>query len=301
MPYQARYAGCLRLVRHTIRDKGDTMRRFDFALLAVTAFLPQVIAAQPGPAHPPTPTTTPAARSAPMKVDATIATPVAELTPAQIATMQARLADWPQLARYRAANAALPAPAPGEQRVVFYGDSITDAWARPSNSATFFPGKNYIGRGISGQTTPQMLVRFQQDVVALHPAAVVLLAGTNDLAGNTGLSTLEMIENNIRSMADIARANGIRFVLGSVLPVSDYKWRPGLEPAAKVREVNAWMKQFAEERGLVYVDYYTALANEQGGMREGTSSDGVHPTPMGYGVMMPIAQAGVDKALKMKP
>ncbi|ADV81077.1 SGNH/GDSL hydrolase family protein [Terriglobus saanensis] len=269
------------------------MRRIDFALLAATTLLPSALAGQASPA--------PMPASPSLKVDATLVTPVTELTTAQITAMQKKLADWPQLERYRAANAALPAPAPGEQRVVFYGDSITDAWAGPKNSATFFPGKNYIGRGISGQTTPQMLVRFQQDVVALHPAAVVVLAGTNDLAGNTGLSTQEMIEDNIRSMADIARANGIRFVLASLLPVSDYKWRPGLQPAAKVRAVNLWMKQFAAERGLVYVDYYSALANAEGGMREGTSNDGVHPTGMGYTVMMPIAQEGIDKALKGKP
>lgn len=263
------------------------MRRIDLALLAATALLSPTLSTQTAPA--------------PMRVDAALVTPVADLTPAQVASMQKKLADWPQLERYRSAIAALPAPTPGEKRVVFYGDSITDAWAGPKNAAVFFPGKNYIGRGISGQTTPQMLVRFQQDVVALHPAAVVLLAGTNDLAGNTGLSTQEMIEDNIRSMADIARANGIRFVVGSVLPVSDYKWRPGLQPAAKVRTLNVWLKQFAEERGLVYVDYYSALVNADGGMREGTSNDGVHPTPMGYGVMMPIAQAGIDKALKRKP
>jgi len=242
-----------------------------------------------------------AQQAASPKVDPSLVTPAASLTQAQIVSMQGKLSDWPQLGRYRAANTALPIATAGEQRVVFYGDSITDSWASPKYGAVFFPGKNYIGRGISGQTTPQMLVRFQQDVVALHPAAVVMLAGTNDIAGNTGPSTLEMAEDNLRSMAEIAKANGIRFVLGSVLPVSDYKWRPGLDPAPKVRSLNAWMKQFAAERGLVYVDYYSALTNDIGGMKEGTSSDGVHPTLAGYTVMMPIAQAGVDEALKHKP
>lgn len=152
-------------------------------------------------------------------------------------------ADWANLARFRAENARIGAPRASEQRVVFMGNSITEAWA--PLFATMFPNKPYIGRGISGQTTPQMLVRFRQDVVALAPAVVVILAGTNDIAGNTGPSSLEMIEDNIASMAEIAQTNGIRVVLSSVLPVFDYPWKPGLEPAPKIVALNAWLKQYA--------------------------------------------------------
>ncbi len=167
--------------------------------------------------------------AAPLTVDSLLVLPAATLTAAQVTQMQGKLADWPQLARYRESNAALPPSEPG--RVVFFGDSITDAWGRYGNPP-FFPGKPYVNRGISGQTTPQMLVRFQQDVVALKPAAVLILAGTNDIAGNTGLSTLPMIENNLSSMVAIAKANGIHVILASLLPASDYPWRKGIHPAA---------------------------------------------------------------------
>src|SRR6188472_941703 len=152
--------------------------------------------------------------------------------------------DWAALGRYAKANAELPAPAAGEQRVVFMGNSITQAWA-PS-FPTMFPGKPYVDRGISGQTTPQMLVRFRQDVIALKPRVVVILAGTNDIAGNTGPSTLEMIEDNIASMSELAQANGIRVVLCSVLPVFDYPWKPGLEPAPKIVALNTWIRTYAK-------------------------------------------------------
>src|SRR5579884_2357920 len=187
--------------------------------------------------------------------------------------------DWANLAKYRQANADLPPPAAGEQRVVFMGNSITEAWA--PFFPTLFPGKPYIGRGISGQTTPQMLVRFRQDVVALKPAVVVILGGTNDIAGNTGPSTLEMIEDNLASMTEIARANGIRVVLASVLPVLDYPWRPGLNPAPKIVELNTWIKAYAARAGATYVDFHGAMADEQQGMRAGLSRDGVHPTEAG--------------------
>ena len=202
--------------------------------------------------------------------------------------------DWAGLGRYRAANAALPAAAEG--RVVFMGNSITDAWARWFPA--MFPGKPYVGRGISGQTTPQMLVRFRQDVVALRPAVVVLLAGTNDIAGNTGPSTLEMIEDNIASMAEIARANGIRVVLSSVLPAYDYPWRPGLEPAPKIVAVNAWLRAYAAAHGHVYLDFHGAMADARGGMRPGLASDGVHPTEAGYRVMAPLAERAIAEALR---
>jgi len=209
--------------------------------------------------------------------------------------MSAQLADWEQLKRYTTANAALPPAVPGEPRVVFYGDSITDAWH--ALGATAFAGKPYINRGISSQTTPQMLVRFRQDVVHLQPQVVVILAGTNDIAGNTGPSTLEMIEDNLISMADIAKANHIRMVFSSVLPVFDYPWKPGLQPAEKVRAINTWMKSYCAANNLVYLDYYTALADERGGMKEGTSRDGVHPTAAGYAIMEPLAAAAIAQAL----
>ena len=204
--------------------------------------------------------------------------------------------DWPNLAKYRDANAKLAAPAPNENRVVFYGNSITEGWAR--FFPAMFPGKPYIGRGISGQTTPQMLVRFRQDVVALKPRVVVILAGTNDIAGNTGPSTLEMIEDNFRSMAEIAKANGIRVVLSSVLPVYDYAWRPGLEPAPKIIALNAWMKNYAAKTGAVYLDYHSAMADARQGMRAELSNDGVHPTEAGYRVMAPLAEKAIAEALR---
>ena len=184
--------------------------------------------------------------------------------------------DWPDLHKYQDANAKLPPPMKNENRVVFMGNSITEGWA--PHFATMFPGKPYIGRGISGQTTPPMLVRFKQDVVALEPKVVVILAGTNDIAGNTGPSTLEMIENNIASMAEIAQANGIRVVLSSILPVYDYPWRPGLEPAPKIIAINKWLKQWAHDHRAVYLDYHSAMADERGGMNPQLASDGVHPT-----------------------
>ena len=204
--------------------------------------------------------------------------------------------DWANLARYRDANAALGAPRAGEARVVFLGNSITDAWAR--HFPAMFPGKPYVGRGIGGQTTPQMLVRFRQDVVALRPAAVVILAGTNDIAGNTGPSTLAMFQDNLASMADVARANGIRVVLASVLPVADYPWRPGLEPAPKIVALNAWLRDYAARHGDVYLDYHGAMADARGGMRPELATDGVHPNEAGYRVMAPLAERAIAAALR---
>ena len=204
--------------------------------------------------------------------------------------------DWANLARYREANAQLAAPVTGEQRVVFMGNSITDSWA--SFFPAMFPGRPYIGRGISGQTSPQMLVRFRQDVVALHPAVVVILAGTNDIAGNTGPSTLGMIEDNIASMCDIARANGIRVVVSSVLPAFDYPWKPGLDPAPKIVALNQWLRDYATRTGAVYLDYHSALADERQGLRSDLTRDGVHPTEGGYRVMAPLAEAAIAEALR---
>ena len=204
--------------------------------------------------------------------------------------------DWANLERYRAANAALPAPAAGEARVVFMGNSITDGWARLFPTA--FPGKPYIGRGISGQTTPQMLVRFRADVVALHPKVVVILAGTNDIAGNTGPSTLEMIEDSFMSMVQIAKAHHIRVVLSSVLPVYDYPWKPGLAPAPKIIALNAWLKRYASETGEIYLDYHTAMADSRGGLPPNLARDGVHPTEDGYRIMAPLAEDAIARALR---
>ncbi|MEO8735158.1 MAG: SGNH/GDSL hydrolase family protein [Edaphobacter sp.] len=237
-----------------------------------------------------TPASTTAAAPAP---DAAIAK--------QIAGMEAKLADWPQLGRYRADNAALPPVAAGEQRVVFYGDSITDGWGRKAGTeSTFFPGKPYVNRGISGQTTPQMVVRFRQDVIDLHPAAVVILAATNDIAGNTGPMTPEMTEDNFQSMADLAHANGIKVILASITPAFDYPWKRGMEPAPKIRALNAWLKDYCQQHSYTYLDYYTALTDAEGGMKPGTSSDGVHPTATGYAIMEPLAQAAIDQTLGAK-
>jgi lysophospholipase L1-like esterase len=204
------------------------------------------------------------------------------------------LDDWPQLGRYADANAALPPTEPG--RVVFYGDSITDAWTR--NGGTFFPGKPYVNRGISGQTTEQMVVRFRQDVINLHPQAVVPLPPTNDIAGNTGPETPQMIEDNFRSMVDLARANNIRVVLASVLPAAAYPWKPSAgSPAEKIRALNDWLKSYAASQSITYLDYYSAMAGPDGGMKPGISIDGVHPNAVGYAIMEPLA----EKALAQSP
>ena len=217
---------------------------------------------------------------------------VAAQTPDQLRT------DWAHLARYRADNAALGNPGPGEHRVVFMGNSITEGWAK--YFPTMFPGKPYIGRGIGGQTTPQMLVRFRQDVIALRPAVVVILAGTNDIAGNTGPSTVEMIEDNLASMAELARANGIAVVLSSVLPVYDYPWKPGLEPAPKIVALNRWMKQYAATHGAVYLDYHSAMRDAREGMRPELAGDGVHPNEAGYRIMAALVERAIAEALRRK-
>lgn len=191
--------------------------------------------------------------------------------------------DWPNLVYYREANAKVKPTSPGENRVVFMGNSITIGWIL--ESPEFFEGKPYINRGISGQTTPQMLVRFRQDVINLEPKAVVLLCGVNDIAQNTGPSTLEMIEGNIASMAELAKANGIKVILCSVLPAYDFPWRPGLEPAEKVVALNKWIKAYAAENGFVYLDYFSSMADEKDAMKAEFSEDGVHPNKAGYKVM----------------
>ncbi|MCX2740258.1 SGNH/GDSL hydrolase family protein [Pontibacter anaerobius] len=206
--------------------------------------------------------------------------------------------DWPQLNKYKEANAKLETPAPGEKRVVFMGNSITEGWS--NHNPEFFEGKPYINRGIGGQTTPQMLVRFRQDVIDLKPEVVVILAGINDIAGNTGPSTVEMIEDNLISMAQLAKANGIKVVLSSVLPALDFSWRPGMEPAPKVIALNKMIKRYADENGLVYLDYFSAMADAQQGLKSEYTYDGVHPNKAGYEVMAPLAEAAIAKAMKQK-
>lgn len=245
----------------------------------------------PSPPPPVVPTLSQPA-SAPM-----LTMPVSELTPAQVASMQKKLADWPQLARYRADNLALGEPTAGQQRVVFYGDSITDNWGR--RAGKFFPDEPWVNRGISGQTTPQMVVRFQQDVVDLHPEAVVILAGINDIAGNTGPETMPEIEANFRSMVALAKAAHIRVVLSSVLPASLIPWNRGIDPRAEVA-LNKWLESYAAQQSLVFLNYYPAMVNADGGMRPELAEDKfVHPDDAGYAVMGPLARAAVMKALAM--
>jgi len=210
--------------------------------------------------------------------------------------------DWAFLAKFRDADKSLPPAPASEGRVVFLGDSITEGWGMKATATSpgrgeFFPGKPYLNRGISGQTTPQMLVRFRDDVIALRPKAVVILGGINDIAENTGPTTLEEIEGNIASMAELGRLEGIRVVLCSVVPASDFPWHRGLEPAPKVRALNAWMKDYAAKNNLVYVNYYDAMANADGGMKANLASDGVHPTKAGYEIMAPLAEKGIAQAL----
>jgi lysophospholipase L1-like esterase len=206
--------------------------------------------------------------------------------------------DWAILARYQEANKNLPATKKGENRVVFMGNSITEGWVNADPD--FFNKNPYIGRGISGQTTPQMLVRFRQDVIDLKPAVVVILAGTNDIAGNTGPSTLEQIMGNIASMAEVAKANKIKVVLSSVIPAFDYPWKPGLEPAEKIFALNKMIKAYADKNKIVYLDYFTAMADERKGLRAGLGEDGVHPNLTGYKIMEPLAEKAIAEALKWK-
>lgn len=202
--------------------------------------------------------------------------------------------DFGGLDRFREADLQMAAPPKGEDRVVFMGDSITEGWKLNES----FPGKPYINRGIGGQTSPQMLVRFRQDVVDLKPKVVVILAGTNDIAGNTGPMTLIQTEGDIASMAEIAHANGIRVVLCSVLPAFDFSWAPGLQPAQRIIALNSWIADYAKQKNYVYVDYHSALKDDRGGLPTALSSDGVHPLPAGYEIMTPLAEAGIEKALR---
>ena len=204
--------------------------------------------------------------------------------------------DWAYMSRFREANKNVKPPKPGEKRVVFMGDSITEGW-EPSDPG-FFTGKPYIARGISGQTTPQMVLRFRQDVIDLKPAVVVILAGTNDIAGNTGPMTLEEIMGNIASMAQLAKANGIQVVLSSVLPAYDYPWKPGMQPVEKIAGLNAMIQAYAAKNNCTYLDYYTPMADQRKGLPLQYSEDGVHPNKAGYKVMGALAEKAIAEALK---
>lgn len=210
---------------------------------------------------------------------------------------QQLLNDFPWLARFKEADLKLGPPAPGEKRVVFMGDSITEGWHFDAPGGVF-ASRPYINRGISGQTTPQMVLRFHQDVINLQPQVVVILAGTNDIAGNTGPMTLGETENNIAAMAEMATQNRIKVVLCSILPAYDYPWQPGLTPAPKIDEINEWIKTYAAQHGYVYVDYHSAMKDTRDGLPPNLSHDGVHPTQAGYDIMAPLVEAGITKALK---
>jgi lysophospholipase L1-like esterase len=271
------------------------------ALVAAAMLSATAASAQTPPAPPP--------QAPPVAVAQPAPPPPLPSCPELAAAVQAaarndvRLQDWANLGRYREANRSLPAPAAGEARVVLMGDSITDAWPQPRFGA-FFPGKPYVGRGISGQTTPQMLVRFRPDVIDLKPKVVVILAGTNDIAGNTGPMTDEQIAGNLASMAELARASGIRVVFSSILPTSAYHARPGdvpqttRRPMSRIAALNAWMKDYAAKNGHVYLDYFSAMTDASGLFRTELSEDDLHPNTAGYAIMAPLAEAAIQAALK---
>ncbi|GAA0316098.1 SGNH/GDSL hydrolase family protein [Sphingomonas oligophenolica] len=202
--------------------------------------------------------------------------------------------DWAWLARYRDANQPLLASADAK-RVVFMGDSITQGWAA---QPFIKDNAHFVGRGISGQTTPQMLLRFRSDVVALKPAVVHIMGGTNDVALNTGPETPEEIEGYVAGMVEIAKANGIRVVIASIPPAADFPWHPGLAPGPKISALNAWLKEYAAKQHVVYADYWPAIATPEGAMKPEYSKDGVHPNADGYAAMAPIAEAAIAKAMR---
>ncbi|WP_335964502.1 SGNH/GDSL hydrolase family protein [Galbibacter sp. PAP.153] len=197
--------------------------------------------------------------------------------------------------KYKTENEALSAPVANENRVVFMGNSITEGWK--NTHPDFFEENPYIDRGISGQTTSQMLLRFRKDVIELQPKAVVFLAGINDIAENTGPIALEDIFGNIASMIELAKANNIKVVLCSVLPTNDFPWRPSIKPADKVISLNKMLKNYAKENNLIYVDYYSEMVNDTKGLDPDIAKDGVHPTLKGYKIMEPMVKKGIDKVL----
>ena len=216
----------------------------------------------------------------------------------------ARLRDWAQLGRYRDQNRTLGQPAAGEPRVVFMGDSITDAWPQERFGDFFTTNKSYVGRGISGQTTPQMLIRFRPDVIDLQPKAVVILAGTNDIAGNTGPMSNEDIQNNMMSMAELAKAHKIKVILSSILPTGNYHVGPSgvpqteTRPMDRIRAINDWMKKYAASEGHTYLDYFSAMLDQSRLLRTELSGDDLHPNAQGYAIMAPLADAAIKQALR---
>lgn len=204
--------------------------------------------------------------------------------------------DWPYLAKYKHENANLPPPESGENRVVFLGDSITEFWTK--EEPLFFQNKSYINRGISGQTTPQMLLRFRADVIALQPKIVVILAGGNDIAGNTGVATTEMITNNIFSMIELAKVHHIKVILCSVLPANFFYWNPKEKPADRIIELNTILKKYALSNGIIFVDYYSPMADEEKGLKTEFSEDRVHPNTAGYETMSPLIEKAIQLTLK---
>jgi len=210
----------------------------------------------------------------------------------------AKAQDWADVKKYEVANAAIQPRATNEKRVIYMGDSITDFWI--SNDSVFFATKPYLDRGISGQTTGQMLLRFRQDVINLKPSVVVILAGINDIAENNGPEKLEDIFGNIVSMAELAKANDIKVVLSSLLPAFALPWRPAIDPLPKVKTLNEMIKSYAAKNHIVYLDYFTAMADSRGGLPANLSKDGIHPNLAGYKIMEPLADKAVNEALKKK-
>ena len=240
------------------------------------------------------------AGQAPAAAAAQAATPTCpELTAAlnRMIGQDMRVRDWANFTRYREANRTVK-----NAQVVFMGDSITDAWQQARFG--FFPGNGYVDRGIGGQTTPQMLLRFRADVIAHKPRAVVILAGTNDIAGNTGVTTDEDIQGNLASMAELAVANGIKVILASITPVSEYHVAPNgvpqtsSRPMSRIRAINDWIKAYAAAKGHGYLDYFSAMVDEKGLLKADLSSDDLHPNEKGYQIMGPLAEAAIARALK---
>ena len=213
-------------------------------------------------------------------------------------TNAARAQDWANIHKYETANSLVSPPAAGEKRVVWMGDSITDYWIE--KDSVFFSGKHYFDRGIGGQTTGQMLVRFREDVINLKPGVVVILAGINDIAENNGPSKLEDVLGNIVSMCQLAKANQINVVLSSVLPALAFPWRPAIDPVPKVKALNEMIKAYADQHSIVYLDYFTAMADARRGLPANLSKDGVHPTLEGYKVMEPLAEKAIAAAVKKR-
>ena len=220
--------------------------------------------------------------------------------PPQLRQAASLIGDFGNTRRYASENAAVKPPAAGEQRVVFMGDSITDNMHNAQRFGPFFPGKPYLNRGIGGQVTGQMLLRFYQDVIALQPKAVVIFGGTNDIGGNIGSVPVETIENNLAAMADMARGNGIKVIMASVTPVCDLPGKPPMTPGRppeSILTLNRWIKDYAANHSLVFLDYFSATVDDRGFLRAELTEDGLHPTAKGYDIMNPLAERAITQAL----